>query len=577
MNMLIRSAWWRSFGILILVTLVVDASAASKPNIILITLDATRADRMGFLGSRSGLTPNLDLVARRSIVFAQAYAQAPLTVASSATILTGTYPQTNRASEIGVLLPESVPYLPDLLRTHGYRTAAFVGSIVLDPWNGPFQGYDRGFDRYDAAFHQPQRGVGRYQSVERRGDEVVARANRWLDGKVTQPIFLWVHLCGARATSADSYDRSIAATDRAVGKLMDVLKAKGLYDDALIIIVSNHGESLGAHGEQMSGFFLYDETIHVPLLLKLPQNEKTTAPQVTNHVRLLDIAPSALEVAGIPVPAEMQGQSLLRIAQASSQANQPAYARADLPQQGFGCSLIESWRVGKYLYVNAPIPELYDLSVDPNATRNLAQSSKATLQVLAAQLAAFDRHFEGQGGKPAARLTSSEMQKLASLGYIGLHSPGTSSIQGAKGIDPKDAVVMGNQTLAAFFALDDGKPEQAIPLFRLALSARQNIYLAQYGMAVALNQEQRYAESIEYLHSSIKLQPDSAWAHYEMGVSLSKTGDLKTAVVHLEIASRLMPEFRALHFALAEAYDRLGRSEDAARERAEASQLRPQG
>jgi choline-sulfatase len=307
----------------------------------------------------------------------------------------------------------------------------------------------------------------------------------------------------------------------------------------------------------------------------LPQNEKTTAPQVSNRVRLLDIAPTALEVAGIPVPSEMQGQSLLRIAQASSQANQPAYARADLPQQGFDCSLIESWRVGKYLYVNAPIPELYDLSVDPNATRNLAQSAKATLQVLAAQLAAFDRHFEGQAGKPA-RLTSSEMQKLASLGYIGLHSPGTSSIQGAKGIDPKDAVVIGNQTLTAFFALDDGKPEEAIPLFRLALSARQNLYLAQYGMAVALNQEQRYAESIEYLHLAIKLQPESAWAHYEMGVSLSKTGDLKTAVVHLEIASRLLPEFRALHLELAEVYDRLGRSEDSARERAKASQLRPQ-
>ena len=572
MDMFIRRAWRSFLGILILAAFAVDASAADKPNIILITLDATRVDRMGFLGSRNGLTPNMDRIARQSIIFAQAYSQAPLTVASSATILTGTYPQTNRAGELGVLLPETVPYLPDVLHAHGYRTAAFVGSILLDPRNGPFQGYDRGFDVYDAAFHQPQPGESRHQTVERRGDEVAGRAIKWLAAKGTQPIFLWVHLSDPSGIVGGSYDRAIAATDAAVGKLIEGVKAKGLYDDALVILVSTHGESLGAHGEQMSGMLLYEETIHVPLMLKLPQNQKMPPGRVTNRARLLDVAPTVIELAGIPVPSQMQGQSLRRIAQASSQVDQPAYSRSDLPQQGFGCSLIESWRVGKYLYVRAPNPELYDLSADPNATRNLAQTSKATLQVLAAQLAAFDRHFEGDPGKPAAsRLTSSEMQKLASLGYIGLQPSGASSIPGIKGIDPKDALGLANQTLAAFLALDDGKPEQAIPLFHSALSVRDNIYLAQYGVAVALSQEQRYAEAIGYLHRAIKLQPESPWAHYEMGISLLRTGDFQTASVHLEIAARLLPEFPSPHAALADVYEHLGKSQESAREGAKAS------
>src|SRR5260221_8457616 len=176
---------WFCLGILTLLVFPVDCLAQgktvqAKPNIVLVTLDSTRADRMGFLGGRGGLTPSLDGIAHQGIVFVQAYASPPTTVVSTATILTGAYPQTHRASEFGVPLAATIPYLPDLLHPHGYRTAAFVGSILLDPRIGPFQGYDRGFDVYDAAFHQAQRGENRFQSVERHGDEVIARAQHWV-------------------------------------------------------------------------------------------------------------------------------------------------------------------------------------------------------------------------------------------------------------------------------------------------------------------------------------------------------------------------------------------------------------
>ena len=197
LSMLRHLGSWFFLGILTLFVFPIDSLAegkttATKPNIVLITLDSTRADRMGFLGARSGLTPSLDGIARQGMVFAQAYAQAPFTVVSTATILTGTYPQSHRASDFSVPLATTLPYLPDLLHSGGYRTAAFVGSILLDPRNGPFQGYDRGFDVYDAGFHQGQRGENRFQSVERHGDQVVARATTWVASNKQRPFFLWV-------------------------------------------------------------------------------------------------------------------------------------------------------------------------------------------------------------------------------------------------------------------------------------------------------------------------------------------------------------------------------------------------
>ena len=172
------------------------------PNIILITLDTTRADRMGFLGSLRGLTPNLDALARQSVVFTRAYSQAPLTTASHATILTGTFPQFHQVNDFGVALAPDLPYAPDLLRASGYHTAAFIGSLVLDPAARSAPGFDRGFDTFDAGFHRRHAGEDRYQAIERRGAEVVAHALGWLSQHPHGPFFIWIHLYDAH----DPYD-----------------------------------------------------------------------------------------------------------------------------------------------------------------------------------------------------------------------------------------------------------------------------------------------------------------------------------------------------------------------------------
>src|SRR6202162_229228 len=178
------------------------AAAAAPHNVVLITLDTTRADRMGFLGSKRGLTPNLDALARQSVVFTRAYSQVPLTTASHATILTGTYPQFHQVNDFGVALAADLPYAPYIFRGNGYHTAAFVGSLVLDPEARSAPGFERGFDTYDAGFHRRRAGEDRYQAIERRGGEVVAHALEWVTTQYEGPFFIWVHLYDAH----DPYD-----------------------------------------------------------------------------------------------------------------------------------------------------------------------------------------------------------------------------------------------------------------------------------------------------------------------------------------------------------------------------------
>jgi choline-sulfatase len=556
----------------------ISARAAASPNIVLITLGSTRADRMGFLGAKTKITPNLDGLARQSMIFEQAYSQAPLTVVSHATILTGTYPQTHRVSEFGAALAPTLPFVPALLQARGYHSAAFVGSIALDPKNGLAPGFDRGFTVYDAGFRAPEGRPNRsssssISSTHRPGAQVVARADAWLGRNSKGPFFLWVYLNDPRAASGASYNASVAAADTGVGNLIAALRASKLYDDALIVIASDHGESLGAHGEDAHGVFLYDETIHVPLLLKLPRNH-SAGQRVTARARLVDVAPTILEIAGAPVPSQMQGQSLLRIAKTN--ADQPVYSISDFPQRAFGWSALESWRAGKYLYIRAPRPELYDLSADSGATRNLAQTSKATLETIAAQLDAFDRRFSDSGNASGgSELTSSEMQKLASLGYVGLQKSSAPASAAATGVDPKDEIATSNRVLAALTLLNQGRPEKAAAGLQPVLSAGAKMYLVQFVMGAALARQQQYPQAIEYLRRAIELQPDSTWAHYEMGSSLLNSGDYKTAVVHLEIASSRLPEFAAAHSLLAQAYDHLGRAEDARRERSRSNVAAP--
>jgi arylsulfatase A-like enzyme len=554
------------------------------PNIILITLDTTRADRMGFLGCKRGLTPNLDKLAKQAVVFSHAYSHVPLTTASHTTILTGTYPQFNHVIDFGIPLNANLPYLPDLLHQQGYHTAAFVGSLILDPLDGTAPGFDRGFDVYDAGFHLRRHGMDRYKSVERRGGVVVDRALGWLSQNHAGPFFLWVHLYDAhdpydppppykQRYLGQPYDGEIAYADSAVGKLLDVLRAHGLYDSAIIAIMADHGESLGAHGENTHGVFLYDETLHVPLVIKLP-TDRAAGRRVETRVGLVDVAPTILREAGFAVPQQMQGEPLQGMISksgagsesASGAEDRPAYAETDYPHRAFNWSALRAIRTGKYLYIQAPQRELYNRASDPGETRNVANDSKAVADTLASELDQF-RRKTSQTLVDLAKPDAEQQQKLAALGYVA--SEASASAHDEKlltGPDPKSKIEISNLLHDAMFDVEDARYQEAIPLLKRVLQDEPEMPVAnmQFGMAQA--RLGNYPEALAPLRKAAKLVPDNGMGHYELGLALFETGDWKAAAPEFEAAVAKAPRWTDAHFSLAAVYARIDRVPDAMKE-----------
>jgi choline-sulfatase len=581
-----------------------------RPNILLITLDTTRADRMGFLGSTRGLTPSLDALARESIVFTRAYAQAPITTVSHATILTGTFPPFHRVNDFGAPLPASVPYLSDLLHQHGYRTAAFVGSLILDPRNGTAPGFDRGFDVYDAGYRLRRPGEDRYHTLERRGDEVLARALTWLASERAGPFFLWVHFYDPhdpydppadlklRFASAP-YDGEIASIDRLAGKLLDTLRAASVLDQSVIVVCADHGEALGDHGEDTHGLFLYDATLHVPLVVRLPGRRGAGA-RVDSRVRLADVAPTILEAIGVPPPAAVQGESLLSLVRLTpdttreevrlkpdttshvvsgfSRANErdkdrPAYSETEYPRRGFGWSPLASWRADRFLFIRAPRRELYDQVTDGPSARNLADARARVADAMDREMEQFILRSGGTsaaGGKAAVDPDLAE--KLASLGYV---SGSGSAAPAPTGVDPKDKVAIANALHDAVAAVEDASYERAIPLLEKVTASEPNIPIAQLNLGVARARQRQYAKALAPLRKAIALQPDTMVAHYELGLALYETGDLKAAAGEFEIVAAKMPKWADARYSLGSVYARIDRVPQAIAELRAAIELEP--
>jgi arylsulfatase A-like enzyme/thioredoxin-like negative regulator of GroEL len=561
------------------------------PNIILITLDTTRADRMGFLGSKRGLTPNLDAMARQGVAFTRAYAHVPITTASHTTILTGTYPQFNRVNDFGIPLSPRLPYLPDLLHAQGYHTGAFVGSLILDPLDGTAPGFDRGFEVYDAGFHLRRHGADRYKSVERRAGDVVNHALAWLSQLPNGPFFLWVHLYDAHDPydppapfkerfASQPYDGEIAYADSAVGKLLAEIRKHGLYDETLIAVMADHGESLGAHGENTHGIFLYDETLHVPLLFKLPASH-AAGKRVDARVRLVDVAPTILQEAGLPVSREMQGESLSAMMMrpkvgphgtgaaetgatetGATEEDRSAYAETDYPHRAFGWSSLRALRSGKYLYIRAPERELYNQAIDPETAHNLAGRAKAVADTIASQLDEF-RSRTSQTLVELAKPDAEQMQKLQALGYVASDASPARDDAKLTGVDPKTKIEVSNLLHDAMFDVEDARYQEAVPLLKRVLAEEPNMPVAnlQYGIAQA--GLKNYAEALPPLQKASQLLPDNGMGRYELALALFETGDWKGAAPQFEAVVARAPKWADAQFSLAAVYARIDRVPEA--------------
>jgi arylsulfatase A-like enzyme/Tfp pilus assembly protein PilF len=554
---------------------------ATHPNIVLITIDTTRADRMGFLGSQRGLTPNLDALARQSLVFARAYAQVPLTTPSHAVILTGTYPQFNHVDYMGDPLARTLPFLPDILRRKGYRTAAFVGGLALDP-KSVAPGFERGFEVYDAGFHRKRGNQDRYHSLERRAEDVVERALNWLRKRPAGPAFLWVHLYDPHDPydppepfktkyRAEPYDGEIAYTDSAVAKLVTGLRSQGLFDGALVAVMADHGEAFGEHGENHHGIFLYDETVQVPLLVKLPRQHTPT--RVDARVGLVDVAPTILRAAELPVPAAMQGESLLRFIKAEGGRNNeapaapenPVYSASDYGHRSFGWSTLRAWRTGKYVYIEAPQRELYDQDADPTATHNLAAESGTLADTVSSQMLDFYRKTRG-GDAEKTELSVEQSENLHALGYMSSDAKPSGEPDSGSGPDPKQKIGVANLLYEGLVDVENDQYAEAVPVLEQVLRQEPNTPMASLQLGRAYVALKQYDKALAPLQQLVQERPDNALARYELGCALVKTGHWEEAAPHFEAAVSQLNSSSMMHFYLALVYQRTRRTDDALQE-----------
>ena len=404
--------------------------AGGRP-IILVTVDTLRADRLGAYGSSKGLTPALDRFAQNAVRFTAAVTQVPLTLPAHATMLTGLHPAKHgiRTND-GFRLASGVTTLAEALHGGGYATAAFIGG---SPLQASF-GLDRGFDRYDDDF---LRAAG---AVERPADEVVRAAVTWIDEQRIRPSFAWLHLFDphspytppapfAAAHAGAPYDGEVAYTDAAIGRLFEHLQRADLFSRAAIIVVADHGESLGEHGERTHGTFLYDATVHVPLIVKLPG--ASAARTVTSPVEAADLAPTIASLAGVTLGA-VDGRSLLPLVDRDGDPDRPAYAESYYQNVLLGWSPLRAARTTRWKFIEAPRPELYDLEADPGEVHNRVDDR-------AGLAAGLQRALPSDSGDPTTRraATGEAAERLRSLGYS---SGSTTPTAATRAIDPKDRI-----------------------------------------------------------------------------------------------------------------------------------------
>jgi tetratricopeptide (TPR) repeat protein len=345
-----------------------------------------------------------------------------------------------------------------------------------------------------------------------------------------------------------------------VGKLLDYLRSQGLFNNSLIVVAADHGESLGEHGELTHSIFLYDSTIHVPMLLKLPGN-RFGGQHVRATASLVDLAPTVLDALGQKPPPAMQGHSLLPLIGNPNPENRPSLATGDHSERSFGWSALVSLRAGNQLYVRAPSPELYDLASDPGEKKNIYPDKRATAARLGVQLDSFVKRIStGAPGVLQDGLDEKSREKLSALGYLS-----SGSAVPATKIDPKDRINVANDMHDASLAIEEGKETSVIPLLLRVVSKDPQIQAAQYYLGIAYSRKGDFAKAILPLKKAVELRPDALMAQYELAICLYETGDLKTAAAHFEILVENRPDWSDARYSMASIYARTGRPEEAAK------------
>lgn len=518
-----------------------------RPNILLVTIDTLRADRVGALGSPLGATPHLDRLAARGTTFTAAFTTAPITLPAHASLLSGRLPFRHGARINGTeRVAPSVPLLAEEFRGAGYETGAFVGSLVLRADTG----LGRGFDTYDETFAANEGRPRETWVAERRGDEVAGRAIAWLDRERDRPFFVWVHFYDPhapydppeafRARFRSPYDGEVAAADGALGRVLDHLEADGRLARTFVAVAGDHGESLGDHGEETHGVFLYDATLRVPIVLAGPGREgPVRAPQ---PVSLVDLAQTLREVSSLRLDAQSDGVSLLRLGGAADA--RVVFAEAVYPAALLGWSPLRAARSGSMKYVEAPRRELYDVGRDPSEAKNLFSPDGEPSRDLARKLGkafAAPRPAAGQ----AVAADEEAVRRLASLGYVTPSGAGSDldRIDGSR-TDPKDRIGEWPVIEKAIIARQlDRSAEAAALLASLDPGIRRADPALQREFALVLRRSRRGREAVSAYEEVLRRHPPLADDWFGLGIARHLLGQYEAAAAAHREAVRIRPDW----------------------------------
>ena len=551
-----------------------QAPAVHAGPIVLISVDTLRADRLPIYGYRNGATPAIDALAAESVVFDQAWAHSPMTLPSHASILTGLLPFEHGVRDnMGFTLKAGTPTLASLLAGLGYSTAGFVSAYVLRRDTGIAQG----FAAYDDALPatSPEKATG---EVQRDGAQTLAAAEAWLSGRNDPRWFLFLHLYEPHSPYeppdrfrrfSDPYDGEVAYTDEIVGGLVETLKRRGEYDRALIILLSDHGEGLGDHGEMEHGVFLYSETTKVPLVVRLPGGNHGGR-RVAQPVQHIDLLPTVLDQAGALRPGGLRGRSLVPAFGGTAIADAGVYAEALYARYHFGWSELYALTDARYRFIRAPRDELYDLQSDPGERASVA-AKRETTRIAMRQ--ALDGLLAGRDIEAPTPVSAEDREALRALGYVGMQA----SIGDAAGAetlpDPKDKV----QVLAAYRKglelVRDGRPVEAIALFERIVAENPGMGDVWNEIAGLLIIQGRLEDALVAYRRLVEVAPYDPAAMVSVSQILVELGRLDEAQAQAQQAVKMLPASEGRW--LATAHKMLMRialaRNDAAAARAEAS------
>lgn len=510
-------------------------------NLLLITLDTTRADRLGCYGHSPAVTPALDSLARAGVRFEQAFSHVPITLPSHTSLLTGVLPPEHGIRDNGrhILGPE-LPTLAEVYRQHGYKTGAFIAASVLDSRYG----LNRGFDAYDD--EMPRNPAGQ-PFRDRHADAVCDRALAWLNQTRNQPFMCWVHFFDPHAPyepppaflakTSHPYDGEVAFMDAQVGRLLSWLQTNNLVRNTLVVAVADHGESLGDQGYLWHSLLVYVSTMRVPLIFSLPGRlpQGTTSPDLAG---ISDIMPTILEFMGWQHPEQVTGHSLLPSLNGRSMPPRSIYGESDFPYNSFGWSKLRCLTNAKWKYIRAPQAELYDRLADPGETKNLATTHPDMMKQLEAELTAMEGDML-LCESPVVELDADTRATLRSLGYVGGEPP---QVEPADLKNPRAMLDIEHSFREAEFMLSARKPKEAIAILEPAVkrSPESFVLLERLGRAYAT--VGRFEDGRRTLLDALALYPDSADTYEVLSITFATQGQFDKAIEACERALQIEPD-----------------------------------